>query len=74
VLACLQTLPQLKSHTAAALNVGVQPIEIREAIYELAPFIGFPCTLNAMATVNDVFRARDIQPGSGQGVGRRPVP
>jgi alkylhydroperoxidase/carboxymuconolactone decarboxylase family protein YurZ len=22
VLACLQTLPQLKSHTAAALNVG----------------------------------------------------
>ncbi|MDF2746137.1 MAG: putative decarboxylase [Propionibacteriaceae bacterium] len=26
VLACLQTLPQLKAHTAAALNVGVQPI------------------------------------------------
>src|SRR6478672_1059265 len=42
VLACLQTLPQLKSHTAAALNVGVEPIEIREAIYQLAPFIGFP--------------------------------
>jgi hypothetical protein len=42
----------------AALNVGVQLIEIREAIYQLAPFIGFPCTLNAMATVNDVFRAR----------------
>jgi 4-carboxymuconolactone decarboxylase len=61
VLACLQTLPQLKSHTAAALNVGVQPIEIREAIYQLAPFIGFPRTLNAVATVNDVFRAQDIQ-------------
>ena len=61
VLACLQTLPQLKSHTAAALKVGVQPIEIREAIYQLAPFIGFPCTLNAMATVNDVFRAQGIQ-------------
>ena len=61
VLACLQTLPQLKSHTAAALNVGVQPIEIREAIYQLAPFIGFPRTLNAVATINDVFRAQGIQ-------------
>src|SRR5215210_690663 len=61
VLACLQTLPQLKSHTAAALHVGVQPIEIREAIYQLAPFIGFPYTLNAVATINDVFRAHDIQ-------------
>lgn len=61
VLACLQTLPQLKSHTAAALNVGVQPIEIREAIYQLAPFIGFPRTLNAVATINEVFQARDIQ-------------
>jgi 4-carboxymuconolactone decarboxylase len=61
VLACLQTLPQLKSHTAAALRVGVQPIQIREAIYQLAPFIGFPCTLNAVATLNDVFRAHEIE-------------
>jgi 4-carboxymuconolactone decarboxylase len=61
VLACLQTLPQLKSHTAAALNVGVQLIEIREAIYQLAPFIGFPRTLNAVATINEVFQAQDIQ-------------
>ena len=53
-------MPQLKSHTAAALNVGVKPIEIREAIYQMAPFIGFPRTLNGVATVNDVFRGRDI--------------
>src|SRR6476469_65778 len=38
VLACLQTLPQMRSHTAAALNVGVQPVQIREAVYKLAPF------------------------------------
>jgi 4-carboxymuconolactone decarboxylase len=61
VLACLPALPQLKSHTAAALNVGVQPIEIREAIYQLAPFIGFPRTLNAVATINDVFQAQGIK-------------
>src|SRR5918995_6367604 len=61
VLACLQTLPQLQAHTAAALNVGVQPIQIREAIYQLAPFIGFPRTLNAIATVNEVFRDAGIE-------------
>jgi 4-carboxymuconolactone decarboxylase len=61
VLACLQTLPQLKAHTAAALNVGVQPIQLREAVYQLAPFIGFPRTLNAVATINDVFQDRGIQ-------------
>ena len=56
VLACLQALPQLRSHTAAALHVGVQPVQVREAIYQLAPFIGFPRTLNAVATINEVFR------------------
>src|SRR6476659_9093795 len=60
VLACLQTLPQLASHTGAALNVGVEPIAIREAIYQLAPFIGFPRTLNAVATIKEVFQARGI--------------
>lgn len=61
ILACLQTLPQLKSHTAAALNVDVPPTEIREAIYQLAPFIGFPRTLNAVATINEVFRDRGVK-------------
>src|SRR3712207_919249 len=60
VLACLQTLPQLKSHTAAALHVGVHPVEIREAVYQLAPFIGFPRTLSAIATVNSVLEAQGI--------------
>ena len=60
VLACLQTLPQLTSHTGAALNVGVEPVAIREAIYQLAPFIGFPRTLNAVATINEVFLARGL--------------
>jgi len=60
ILACLQTLPQLSAHTTAALNVGVQPIQIREAIYQLAPFIGFPRTLNAVAAINEVFRGHGM--------------
>lgn len=59
-LATMQTLPQLKVHAAAALNVGVTPVELREAIYQCAPFIGFPKTLNALSTVNDVFKERGI--------------
>ena len=60
VLTCLQTLPQLSAHTAAALNVGVPPEQIREAVYQLAPVIGFPRTLNAVKIVNDEFGDRGI--------------
>ena len=56
VLTTQQTLPQLKAHTKAALNIDVKPIEIREAIYQCAPFIGFPKTLNALGIINEVFQ------------------
>jgi len=60
VLTTNQTLPQLKAHVHAALNVGLTPIEIKEAVYQCAPYVGFPKTLNAMTEVNDVFKARNI--------------
>lgn len=60
-LATNQTLPQLKAHTNAALNIGAKPIEIREVIYQLAPFIGYPKVLNALDTINSVFKSRNIQ-------------
>lgn len=60
-LAVMQTLPQLKAHVGAALNVGVTPVELREAIYQCAPFIGFPKTLNAIAVMNEVFTEKGIQ-------------
>jgi len=56
-----QTLPQLKAHTNAALNIGVKPIEIREVVYQLAPFIGYPKVLNALDTINSVFKGRGIK-------------
>lgn len=58
VLSVMQTLPQLKAHAAAALQVGVKPIELREAVYQCAPFIGFPKTLNAIGVINEVFREK----------------
>ena len=60
VLTTNQTLPQLKAHTNAALNIGVPPIQIREAVYQSAPFIGFPKVLNALDTINEVFTSRGI--------------
>ena len=59
-LAVMQTLPQLRAHAGAALNVGVTPVELREAIYQCAPYIGFPKTLNAVAVINEVFKERGI--------------
>ena len=59
-LATMQTLPQLKAHINACLNVGAQPVEIREALYQLAPFVGFPKTLNAVAVYNEVLAERKI--------------
>ncbi len=60
-LTTLQTLPQLKAHIGAALNTGNSPLEIREAIYQCAPFIGFPRTLNAIGVFNKVAKERNIK-------------
>lgn len=60
-LAVMQTLPQLKAHVAAALNVGASPVELREALYQCASFIGFPKTLNAIAVMNEVFTEKGIK-------------
>lgn len=60
VLTTNQTLPQLRGHVGAALNVGLTPVEIKEAIYQCAPYIGFPKTLNALSQVNDVFKEKNI--------------
>ena len=60
VLTTIQALPQLKAHLAACLNVGCTPVEIREVLYQCAPFIGFPRTLNAISAMNDVFQQNGI--------------
>lgn len=60
VLTVNQTYPQLKAHTKAALNVGCTPVEIREAVYQCAPFIGYPKTLNAISAMNEAFTAAGI--------------
>lgn len=61
VLCTMSALPQLKAHVQAGLNVGCTPVELREAVYQCAPFIGFPATLNAIGAMNEVFTQNGIE-------------
>ena len=60
VLTVNATLPQLEAHTGACLRIGVTPLEVREAIYQCAPFIGFPKVLNAVAAANRAFEKAGV--------------
>ena len=60
VLTSIQALPQLKAHLSACLNVGCTPVELREAIYQCAPYLGFPRTLNAIRVLNEVLTGRGV--------------
>lgn len=60
VMTTNQTLPQLKEHIGSALNKGATPVQIKESIYQCAPFIGFSKVLIALDTVNEVFAERNI--------------
>ena len=40
--------------------MGCTPVEIREVLYQCAPFIGFPRTLNAISAMNEVFQQNGI--------------
>ena len=60
VLVAVQALPQLQAHVGACLQIGLSPTEIREAVYQCAPFVGFPRTLNAISAMNAAFRERGV--------------
>jgi 4-carboxymuconolactone decarboxylase len=46
--------PQAKGHVAANLNVGNDRGVLLNVITQLLPFIGYPRTLNALRTINEV--------------------
>ncbi len=43
-----------------ALSLGLTPIEIKEAVYQCAPYSGFPRTIDAINIVNKVFEKNNI--------------
>lgn len=59
-LTVLGTIPQLKEHINAALNVGNSPTEIVEIIMQMSAYCGFPKAINAMIAAKEVFIERDL--------------
>lgn len=54
--------PQLEVHIGAALNVGLTPEQIVEALLHTAVYCGFPRALNATFTAKKVFAERGLLP------------
>ncbi len=60
VAATEQLQHEIRQHTEAALRIGVTPVEIKEAIYQCAPYIGFPKAQAALNVVNEVFAEKKV--------------
>lgn len=54
--------PQLEVHINAALNVGLTPAEITEALLHSAVYCGMPRALNATFVAKKVFAERNLLP------------
>lgn len=54
-LTSIGTIPQLKSHIQAALNVGNSPVEIVEIIMQMSAYAGFPKSINGIMAAKEVF-------------------
>ena len=61
-LTVLGTVPQLKDHIGAALNVGNSPTEIVEIIMQMSAYAGFPKAINGIAAAKEVFIEKDLMP------------
>lgn len=54
--------PQLRVHVGAALNVGLTPEQILEALLHSSVYCGFPRALNAVFAAKTVFEQRGLDP------------
>lgn len=56
-----QAVKTLQEHITAALNTGVEPAHIKEAIYQVAPYVGIPRVERALVLTNEVFVRKGIK-------------
>ena len=61
VLTTNQNHKLLKRVVEGALALEVMPLQIREALYHVAPYIGFPKVFEALDVANDVFKSKGIK-------------
>ena len=61
-LTVLSRLEELKLHIQAALNVGCEPAEIAETIFQTAIYGGVPATNSALKTLRTVLEEKGMWP------------
>jgi 4-carboxymuconolactone decarboxylase len=61
-LTVLSRMDELKLHIQAALNVGCQPKEIAEVIFQTAIYGGVPATNAALKTLKSVLEEKGLWP------------
>ena len=61
VLTTAQNHKFLKRAVEEALALDVTPLQIREALYHIAPYVGFPKVFEALDIANEVFTAKGIK-------------
>ena len=59
-LTAIGTIPQLKDHINAALNVGNDPSEIVEIIMQMSAYAGFPKAINGVMAAKEVFIEKEL--------------
>lgn len=59
-LTAIGTIPQLKDHINAALNVGNSPKEIIEIIMQMSAYAGFPKAINGAMAAKEVFADKNL--------------
>lgn len=55
-----QSIGQYKETLTAALDSGVTPVEVREALYQTIPYVGMSKAYDFIDVMNDVFNARGV--------------
>lgn len=60
-LTASQTLDSLPAQVQAALKAGATPVEIKETLYQCAPYVGFPKTVGALEITNKFLKNRALK-------------
>jgi 4-carboxymuconolactone decarboxylase len=56
-----QAVREYKAMMAAALNVGVTPVEVKEVLYQAVPYVGIAKTYDFIQATNDVLTERGVE-------------
>lgn len=54
------TLKTLQEHVIGAININVDPIVIKEAVYQCTPYIGLSKVIDSLEVINQVFKDKGI--------------